>query len=96
MEPFDFSRGISARDLLARAVTPEAISQREDGYRAGYRDAWIVCLETFASTMGPEAYTRGWDFWADELRAWIFDRQGQRVTPPQLSYKPEAEEPRKM
>jgi hypothetical protein len=92
MEPFDFSRGISARDLLARAVTPEEIVQREEGYRAGYRDAWIVCLETFANALEPEAYARGLDFWADELRAWIFERQGQRVTPPQLSYTPEAEE----
>jgi hypothetical protein len=91
MEPLDFSQGISAGELLAMAVGPEEIAQRESGYRSGYRDAWIVCLETFASALEPDAYTRGWDFWADELRAWIFDRQGQRVTPPQYSYAPKAE-----
>lgn len=80
-------------DILKRPeMSPESRAQREEGYRAGYRDAWIVCLETFASALGPEAYTLGWDFWADELRAWIFARQGQRVTPPQLSYTPAPEE----
>lgn len=80
-------------DILKRPeMSPESRAQREGAYRSGYRDAWIVCLETFASALGSEAYTLGWDFWANELRAWIFERQGQRVTPPQLRYDTEAEE----
>jgi hypothetical protein len=71
-------------DMLKNPPTAEERSQHESGYRAGYRDAWIVCLDAFASALGPEVYARGWDFWAEELRAWIFDRPGQRVTPPEL------------
>jgi hypothetical protein len=78
---------VDLADMLQRPeLSPEAKEQRERGFRRGYRDGWIGCLETFERALDAHAHTAGFDFWQTQLLEWLHAPSDRKVVPPELPY----------
>ena len=81
-------RALTARALLKELRTPTQQNDDESGYRSGVRDGWIHCLDALAKTMPASVYEAAWRFWADDLRAWMFQEPGTGYLPPLFTCPP--------
>jgi hypothetical protein len=61
----------------------------DSGYRSGFREGWVACLDAMAKGLSAHAYEAAWHFWEHELREWLFQEPSTRFFPPDFDYKPE-------